>query len=142
MKPAAVRYYFDADILGLGRLVASLRPDCTYPGDSGAVIHRRERPPCLVESPDISDQDWIPLVADAGYLIVTRDRQISHRVAERQAVSEHGARMIVLSGRDAKTVWAQLEVLMAQWRRIEQLFHKPGPFIVRATRTRLADLDV
>ena len=45
MKPAAVHYYFDADILGLGKLIAGLRNDCTYPGDAGAIIHKRERPP-------------------------------------------------------------------------------------------------
>ena len=142
MKPALVRYYFDADILGLGKLIASLRSDCTYPGDAGAVIHKRERSPCLVASADIPDQDWIPLVADAGYLIVTRDRWISRRVAERQAVFEHGARMVVLSARHAKTLWAQLEVLMSQWRRIEKLLELPGPFIYRASRTTLRVVDV
>jgi len=70
VKPAVVRFYFDADILGSGRLIAGLRADCTYPGDSGAVIHRRERPLCLVASTDVPDQDWIPLVADAGYFPV------------------------------------------------------------------------
>lgn len=93
-------------------------------------------------STDIPDQDWIPLVADAGYLIVTRDRLISRRVAERQAVVQHGARMVVLGARDAQTVWTRLEVVMSQWRRIESLLDRPGPFIIRATRTRLTDLDV
>lgn len=142
MRPAAVRFYFDADILGLGKLIATLRPDCTYPGDRGAVIHRRERPPCLITSTDTPDRDWIPLVAEAGYLMVTRDRLISRRVAEREAVVQHGARMVVLSGRDAKTTWAQLEVFMSQWRGIENLLDRPGPFIYRATRTTLRDLDV
>ena len=142
MKPAVVRFYFDADILGLGRLIASLRPDCTYPGDPGAVIHKRERPPCVVASADTPDRVWIPLVAEADYLIVTRDRLISRRVAEREAVVEHGARMVVLSGRDAKTTWAQLEVFMSQWRGIENLLDRPGPFIFRAARTTLRDLDV
>ena len=30
MRPATVRYYFDADILGLAKVVASLRSDATY----------------------------------------------------------------------------------------------------------------
>lgn len=142
MKAAVVRFYFDADILGLGRLIASLRPDCTFPGDPGAVIHRRKRPPCLITSTDTPDQDWIPLVAEAGYLMVTRDRLISRRIAEREAVFQHGARVLVLSARDAQTVWTQLEVFMSQWRRIENLLDRPGPFIVRATRTTLSDLDL
>ncbi|GEL16931.1 hypothetical protein [Pseudonocardia asaccharolytica] len=34
-KPATVRFYFDADVLGLGlaHQIAGLRPDATYPGD-------------------------------------------------------------------------------------------------------------
>jgi hypothetical protein len=35
IKPAEVRYYIDADILGLARVLAALRPDVTYPGDPG-----------------------------------------------------------------------------------------------------------
>jgi len=44
VKPADIRFYFDADILGLAKLIAGLRADVTYPGDSGAVIHGRTRP--------------------------------------------------------------------------------------------------
>jgi hypothetical protein len=41
IKPAEVRYYFDADVLGLGKTVTRLRPDATYPGDPGGVLHKR-----------------------------------------------------------------------------------------------------
>lgn len=142
MKPAVVRYYFDADILGLGKVVARLRSDSTYPGDVGDVIHKRVRPPCLVTSPDTADEVWIPRVAEAGYLIVTRDSRIGRRIAERRAVVDHGARMVALAARDANTVWTQLEVVMSQWRRIEKLVELPGPFIYRASRTALGVVDV
>jgi hypothetical protein len=48
MTPRAtpVRFYVDADVLGLGKLLAGLRNDPTHPGDPGAVIHKRQRPPC------------------------------------------------------------------------------------------------
>jgi hypothetical protein len=42
-KPADVRFYFDADVLGVAKVLAQLRPDITYPGDPGAIIHRRQR---------------------------------------------------------------------------------------------------
>lgn len=58
-----VRICVDADMLGLGKILASLRDDVTYPGDPGAVIHRRQRPPCPVTSPDVLDTDWIPEMA-------------------------------------------------------------------------------
>jgi hypothetical protein len=31
IKPATVRFYIDADILGLAKVLASLRADITYP---------------------------------------------------------------------------------------------------------------
>jgi hypothetical protein len=39
-RAAQVRIYVDADILGLGKVLASLRSDVTYPGDPGVIIHR------------------------------------------------------------------------------------------------------
>jgi len=63
VKPATVRYYFDADILGLGKVVAGLRPDATYPGDPGAVMRKRKRSPCTIAGTDVDDVDWIPRVA-------------------------------------------------------------------------------
>jgi hypothetical protein len=42
LRAAQVRIYVDADILGLGRILAGLRNDVTYPGDPGAVIRKRQ----------------------------------------------------------------------------------------------------
>jgi hypothetical protein len=36
-RPATVRFYFDADVLGVAKVVAALRSDVTYPGDRGAA---------------------------------------------------------------------------------------------------------
>ena len=43
IKPAVVRFYLDADVLGLAKLICQERSDCTYPGDPGAVIRKRRR---------------------------------------------------------------------------------------------------
>ena len=40
MRPGTVRYYFDTDILGLGKVVAGLRPDATYLGDPDDIIQK------------------------------------------------------------------------------------------------------
>ena len=119
MKSNAVSYDFDADILGLGKLIASLRPDSTYPGDPGATIHKRVRPPCPIESPAVHDPVWIPLVAERGWLIVTRDSRIQTHRAEIDAVRTSGARMVALAAPDARGTWQQLETLMRNWRRME-----------------------
>ena len=142
VRQATVCYYFDADVLGLGKVVAALRPDATYPGDPGGVVHRRQRPPCAISGTDIDDVDWIPRVAADGMIAISRDAQISRRIAEVAAVIQHRARLVVLSSVDARTVWDQLEVLMCQWRRIERLADLPGPFIYRASRTRLGPVPL
>lgn len=135
MKQADVHFYFDADILGLGKVVGGLRPDCTFPGDVGTVIHKRMRPACQITTPAIQDDVWIPAVAKQGLVIVTRDSKIQRRVAELNAVRDNIARMVALVSKDARTVWSQLEVLMIQWRRIGAVRSEPGPFIYRASRT-------
>jgi hypothetical protein len=142
VKPAEVRFYFDADVLGLGKLISGLRPDSTYPGDPGAVIHKRQRPPCCVTSPATPDPVWISQVTAEGLLIITRDAKIQRRVAEVQAVVDHGATVVALASKDARTLWDQLEVLMAQWRAIEELHGLPGPFIYRASRTALTKVEL
>ncbi len=137
MKPADVRFYFDADILGLAKFIAGLRADVTYPGDPGAVIHGRARPACAISTPRTKDPVWIPIVSRQNLLVVTRDSNIKQHSAELAAVQANGCRMVALSSDDATTVWAQLEVVMTQWRKIEGLLEIPGPFIYTATRTTL-----
>lgn len=67
-REAVVRFYIDADILGLAKVLADLRNDITYPGDPGTVIYKQRRPACPVTSPEVLDPDWIPEVASRGWL--------------------------------------------------------------------------
>jgi PIN like domain len=108
LRAAQVRFYVDADILGLGKILGSLRNDVTYPGDPGAVIHKRQRAPCPIASPDVLDTDWIPEVAARGWLIVTRDSMIIQNRNEIAATRENNAKMVALNQRDAQTKWGQL----------------------------------
>lgn len=107
VKPAGVRFYFDADVLGVAKVI---------------------------------DKVWIPEIAARQWLIITRDSRIRKHRAEVEAVTRHGARMVTLSGHEAVNRWDQLEVLMCQWRRIEALADRPGPFIERATRSGLSSV--
>jgi PIN like domain len=141
-RVAKVRFYVDADVLGLAKILVQLRPDVTYPGDPGGVVHKRRREPCPIKSPGLGDQEWIPEVTRHGWLIITRDSNIAVNRAEIAAVRDNGARMVALAGSEAIGTWAQLEVLTAQWRHIEDLLEVPGPFIYSATRTRLRPIDL
>lgn len=136
MKPAAVRFYFDADILGLAKVACALRSDCTHPGDPGAEIHGRARPACEVV-PAARDVDWIPVTARNDWLVITRDSRIQEHVAEIRSVLDHGARMVALTGDGPRTVWSQLQLVMTQWPTLERLSEAAGPFVYSLTRTSL-----
>ena len=142
VKPAQVHYYLDADILGLARVLAGLRSDVTFPGDRGMVVNKRRRSPCPITDVATKDSVWIPQVTQRGWLIITRDRHVKDHRREIGAVVEHGARMVVLSGTAARTTWEQLEIVMGQWRRIEQCRNESGPFIYLATRTQLKQVEL
>ncbi len=142
-KPADVRFYFDADVLLLARVLADLRSDVTYPGDpGGACIDKRVRPACPITSQGTPDHEWIPEVAQRGWLTVTRDRAITRRPAETNAVAAYGARLVILSGQEAGTTFKQLEIVMSQWRAIERLAGQEGPFAYTATRTSLVPIEL
>lgn len=76
-KPALVRFYFDADVLGLAKVLVQVRADVTYPGDPGGTLHRRTRPACPITTTAVKDDVWIPQVASLGWLIITRDSRIT-----------------------------------------------------------------
>jgi hypothetical protein len=138
VKPADVRFYCDADILGLAKVLVTLRSDVTYPGDPGGTVHARERPACVIEKANTPDDIWIPKVAERGWLIITRDSRIQDHRAEIAAVKDNAAKMVALSSKDAGSTWLQLEVVMSQWRKIEALVDEDGPFIQRAFRSGLS----
>ena len=50
--------------------------------------------------------------------------------------------MVALSGREAMNTWAQLEIVMSQWRAIDAATYEAGPFIYAATRSRLRPVDL
>lgn len=140
-RPAVVRYYFDEDVLGVAKVLGGLRPDVTFPGDAGATVQRRVRPPSPI-SRGAKDGEWIPVVAARGWLIVTRDSAIQRHPSLVRSVVASGARMVALSGAEAIGTWAQLEVVMSGWRRLEGLVDRPGPFVVTMTRTSMRDVDL
>jgi len=142
-KPAVVRFYVDADVLGLAKILVQMRPDVTYPGDPGGIVKgHRIRPPCPIIDPSTPDQVWIPETARRQWLIITRDRRIQDHPAEIEAVRVSGARMINFSGAEALDTFHQMEALMCQWQKVCSLLDEPGPFIYGLTRTTLRALPL
>ncbi|MDQ6950009.1 MAG: hypothetical protein M3256_28140 [Actinomycetota bacterium] len=141
-RVAEVRFYVDADTLGLAHILAGLRADVTYPGDPGQTIKRRQRPACPIVDTDVDDDVWIPEVARRGWLILTRDKAIDRRPGEKQAVLRHAAKLVTIASNEVLDNWRMLEIVMSQWRQIEGLTDLPGPFIYTVTRTGLAPIDL
>jgi hypothetical protein len=143
-KPAEIKFYLDADILGLAKILVQMRPDMTYPGYQGdkTPLHRRVRPPCPIIDPGTPDTQWIPEVARQGWLALTRDSKIQDRLAEIESVRISGCRLVAFTGSDARTPWDQLEVLMCQWRGITALLDEDGPLVYAATRTSLRPIKL
>ena len=129
----------DADVLGLARVVARIRPDVTFPGDPGGEVRKRIRAACPITDTATKDLIWIPTVTQQGWAIITRDRGIGRKPAERNAVTRHGAKLFVLVKPLNRSfdLWSQLEVFLTQWRRIERFSQEPGPFIYNVHRTTM-----
>ncbi len=131
-RPARVHYYIDADLLGVAKILVQLRGDVTYPGDPGGPVKGgRVRPPCTITDPATLDAVRIPETARQEWLIITRDRRIQEHRAEIEAVSSSGARMVNLAADDATDRFAQMEVIMCQWRHISALLDEKRPLHLR-----------
>lgn len=140
----AVRFYVDADTLGLAHMLCRIRGDVTYPGDPGGKVKKLTRPACVITDPETKDPVWLPIVAKAGWLIITRDQKIRKKPAEIKAVMDNGARLVAIVGASAKEKldnFAILEIFMINWRRIEPLLDLPGPFVYTASRTTLSKVE-
>lgn len=138
----AIRFYVDADLLGLAKLLVAVRPDVTYPGDPGGTgPDGLSRPPCPVPPPE-TDSMWIPTVASQGWIAITRDRHLNSRPAEKEAIIRHRARVIRLDARHQLNKWLELEIVVCQWRRFEELLESDGPWVYLASRTALTRLKL
>ena len=93
-----LRYYIDVDLLGVAKILVAVRADVTFPGDPGGLgIDGLMRPACTV-MPSDKDVDWLGVVAEQGLTVVTRDRHIRSRPAEKQAIVTNSARVVTLDG--------------------------------------------
>ena len=89
-------------------------------------------------TPRTDDDVWIPIVADQGWIAVTKDSAIGRSVRLRQLVVDHDARLIAIGARDNRMrIWDQPTVLTSVWPKIEALSPVPGPWMYRATRSGL-----
>ena len=115
-------WFFDADTIGPGKTLATVRTDVTWPGDSGQREgpERRWLPACPVTATDTPDRVWIPEVTRHGMRIITRDKKIQSRLVEIEMVRAHKAKMFVLEPEGPGTRWELLEIVVTNWRAMER----------------------
>lgn len=114
-------YFVDRD-LGprVGEALRSVKVD--------TVLHRERFGPAT------PDDIWIPAVAADGLVILTRDRHIRSRRAERDVFVDAGAKCIVVTTR-VSTPLDDLRALLIAWPRIEDhVANTPGPFMFGLAR--------
>lgn len=137
------RWYVDADTLGLAHVLIRARPDVTFPGDDGTRhIARWTLTPCPIQQTGALDTEWIPKVAAASMAIISRDRAISRRRAEKDAILAAGAQMFAITDPGQLRVWDLLEIVIHRWRDMERMRERSGPYIFALTRTRMTEIDL
>lgn len=84
------------------------------------------------ESPD---EEWQELAGRNGWLVVTRDRHISSRPAERAAAEAFDVGLFVIREQRALNRWRLLKIIVCQIDKWEHCFVvTPRPFIYEFTK--------
>ena len=117
-----VVYVVDENLLRLGTGMAAVRRDTA----------RFSRPPVDELLPQgILDTEWIPIVGDRGWVVITNDRRLRTRPIEAELAIDHKLKVIHLHGQvGSRPAWDQMTRLTSRWQSIEhQLTRNPpdGP---------------
>lgn len=81
------------------RDLGSTLPDILASAGLKVERHRDHFPP------DCSDESWLRVVGERGWVAVTHDQHIRYKPNEREAVMRHGLGLLVVGIRDAKRVF-------------------------------------
>jgi PIN like domain len=116
-RDVPVRWYADESVLGFGKLLAAQRADVTYPGHPAV-------PEIL---PGALDVDWMPIVAEFGWVVFHRDRRIRTRPAEVRIFAEEGLKAVWFAGSKDLAPRQQLDLALRHWARLEREVIRLGP---------------
>ncbi|ORV90762.1 hypothetical protein AWC11_12060 [Mycobacterium interjectum] len=106
-----VRYVVDENLMGLGNGMVALRRD---------TARFSLAPVDALLPAGILDPDWIPIVGDRGWVLITVDRRLRTRPYEATLAVRHKLKVVHLHGTIAnKPPWAQMVRLATRWPSIE-----------------------
>ena len=85
---------------------------------------------------DTADTAWLPDVGARGWLVITRDKKVKTRPAERRLIEQHGVGCFILSQQANLTRWEYLKLLAATLEKMLFTYDvTQRPFIYRVGRT-------
>ncbi len=115
-----VKYVVDENLLSLGNGMVAVRRDTA----------RFSRAPVEELLPrGILDTDWIPIVGDRGWVMITNDRRLRTRPVEAQLAIAHRLKVVHLHGKIGnQPAWDQLIRLATRWSDVADQQPKEGPW--------------
>jgi hypothetical protein len=115
-----VTYIVDENLLSLGNAMVAVRHDTA----------RFSRPPVEELLPrGIADTEWIPIVGDRGWVMITNDRRLRTRPAEAELAIAHRLKVVHLHGKvGSQPAWDQLVRVATRWSNIADQHDQPGPW--------------
>jgi len=128
------RFFVDENDLALGKALAEQYGNIVYPGH-----------PDLPEVPrGALDDEWLPIVGARRLVVITRDRRIRYRPAEKLAWIEHRVRGFVLTGKKSQTTADSRAILDRHWSAIESLVddEPDGPWMQSVTESGLRQIEL
>jgi uncharacterized protein with PIN domain len=80
---------------------------------------------------DTTDEEWLPIVGERGWILITRDKKIRRRPAEIDAYRRNGIGGFVLTGKSLEG-WKIIRQLVNRWEKIKELARSTRkPFLFR-----------
>lgn len=79
---------------------------------------------------DTPDVDWLAAAGRHGWLVVSRDKRVSRRPAERRAIKDHGVGCFIITARKNLTRWEYLKLFATHLDQMVEVFDATErPFI-------------
>ena len=114
-----IRFVFDEDSRGFGLWLSKLRKDMTSVG--AAPIEAMLPLGTL-------DPDWIPIVAERGWVAITKNSHIRTQPEEARSALDLGLRVACLmEPRGHANRWDFAGMVFRHWNAIAELTESPGP---------------
>lgn len=92
---------------------------------------------------NISDPVWLAHCGREGWLVISRDKRLRARPAERRAIIEWSVGAFVLTVREHLSRWQILQLVVVHLDEMERVFSaQPRPFLYTISKAGLARYDV